>query len=262
MSARSGLLVIREMSRNASALVGIVHLSPAIAPVEGALYLVTLRQGQFEVASGPLGEGGLEPEQEGDVTAALLSRCWRGTSVPDTLTVRFLSAFPDSNGWVLYGASQQPLVELAPRDASGHAWLGIESGATSALGPVANGAGLSTAQLLSTLPVWPDAAGVPHVLPTMSQELRADYHEYSKLLARHGAGDITRAELESAVKTDPLLYRVHGFSVDFSYCQYLAQLSDAGGLPLHGVRSLAQYTADQARSLQIVQAASRMRPKP
>jgi hypothetical protein len=227
----SGRLMARELPNNQQVLVGVLHFPAAFQPKEGALYMALYSaEGKFNVIPSVI-ESDYPQECGGSMEGVLRSDCWRKTNMPGTLTVRFVEAFPESNGWTLYGPSNQMLFPPSSYH-RGHAFMEVTNGLVQPLPPVDGVHGISASQLLNRHVIWPDANGVLHEMPTNEARWRQAFYDHSVLQARLGAGEITQDEFNKAVLADPKVFQLRSFSRDERYLQYLVELRAAGGIQL------------------------------
>jgi hypothetical protein len=227
----SGRLMIRDTPEGGSAVVGVIHLPKDVAVEENTMYLLLLRNGRATLATYPLGVG-LPNELEGQgVGAALCAPIWLTTTDATAVCVRLLGAFPQANGWTVYGASSHALrPDPGMQSSRGDEWFDIRTGEIRSIEPPAPSAGAQPQQLLTNAPVWPDRHGEPHVLCQHSIEWRHHYFRLSQLQAEFGAGERSLDDLMKAIRNDPHLSRIHCGSPSREYAEFLATLRDAGGL--------------------------------
>lgn len=228
----SGRLAVRNFSSGASAVVGILHLPPEFIPEEGASYLMYLSDRGVALEPDQVGKP-LPAEYAGNsINNTLVGNFWHKTSVPGTLTVRFTSAFPDENGWTVYGAANQVLFPAERYSSTGHVWCNVRAGNVSQIEAPACDTGITAGQLVRDNVVWPNRAGVLYSLPDIDSAWRQPFLDYALVQARYGAGEISRDEMTSLVRADPKLFQVRSGMPDEQYCKYLALLREAGGIEL------------------------------
>jgi hypothetical protein len=226
----SGRLLARQLPEATEVLVGVVHLPADFVPKEGALYLAIYAEGRFYVTPSTIDDGLPDEIQGFGMENALRANCWRKTNAVGTLTVRFMEAFPEQNGWTLYGASNQPIFPPS-RYERGHAFFELDNGALNLLPAEENVHGHTMSQLLDSRAIWPDANGVMHSVPTHESAWRPVYHEYAVLRARVGAGEITREELHAAVAANERLSKIREYgNPDMAFYDFLAARHAAGDL--------------------------------
>lgn len=122
----SGRLLVRQLGSRGACIVGVLHFASHIQIQEGALYLLSVRNGHVMSHLEPLDDG-LRPEYFSSGVGDLLHNpIWRGTSIDGVVSVRFFKAFPESNGWAVFGAGQREFPLQA--DGIGHAWLNVKAG--------------------------------------------------------------------------------------------------------------------------------------
>jgi hypothetical protein len=250
--AVDGRLVVRNLPASASAMVGILEFPPEFVPEEDALYVASLRDGRFCIMDTRV-DNGVVPECSGmGINNILRESCWRGVAEDDMLTVRFIEAFPQSNRWTVFGASNKHLMTNAVADQVGQVWLSVCDRKLKQIEPVVSEFGMTLGQMLSSKPVWPDSKGVMHTLPVIESRWRQAYLEYSTLQARYGAKEISKQQLVDAVRADPALFAIRSLSVEDEFCRYLARLRDAGGLTLNRPFSADEVAKKDALIAQLI----------
>jgi hypothetical protein len=240
----SGRLLARQIPEGKEALVGVVHLPGEFVPNEGALYLAIYAGGRIYVTPSMIDPGPEEHIRSGGLENLLRANIWRKTNAVGTLTVRFMEAFPETNGWTIYGASNQPIFQPSLYE-RGHAFLEVSAGTLQTLPAPENLHGSTMSQILDSRALWPDAQGTLYALPSHEPKWRAAFHEYSVLRARVGAGELTKAELDKLVAADPDISAVKEFSnrPDMEFYHYLAALHAAGEL-----KPMRRMTAEELTS--------------
>jgi hypothetical protein len=248
----SGRIMARELANGKEAIVGVLHLPADFTPKEGALYLAMYgAEGTFHVIPSVI-DADLPEEYQGmGISAALEGSCWRKTNKPGTLTVRFVEAFPDSNGWSIYGAGNQQLLP-ADRFHRGHAFMELSHGTLHQLSAVDDANGHAMEQLLSQLPIWPDANGAPHTVPAMEARWRQAYYDMAVLRARFGAGELTEEQLREAMKADPKIAQISDHRIDREFCRYLAELRSIGALQLERPLTAVETKAREDLALPVL----------
>lgn len=226
----TGRIAIRSIDERHCAIVGIVHLPHEFQIQEGAAYLGSFLNGQC--AFGPrLLDSGIPEYLSGQgISVLLCERCWYPTPIQGTAAVRFLQAFPESNGWIVFGVSEQPLVKHEQLSNTGHAWFDIHNGTLKQIDAPAPDSGFTCGQLLTMQTVWPDVNGTLYSLPEMESAWREVYYQLSLLHAELGAGNISKSEFFERVNADQRLERIASRQIDMEFCKYLAHLNALGGL--------------------------------
>ena len=247
----SGRIVVRETGTHESLLLGILHFPAEFLVKETALYLLMVVGESVYVVDCPIDDGIPEQHQGNGVGYNLTDTIWRGTSVAGTLTARFLKAFPESNGWVVYGPSRKQVVPPT-QFVEGHAWMDVAHGKLTAIAPPFDARGESVAGILTSHPVWPDANNRVHTLPAMESAWRPVYLRHSLLLASLGAGEISQETFVETVRNDPQLFHIRHLSIDHGYSRYLAKLRELGGISERGVRTVAELERDNALAKQAI----------
>jgi len=234
----SGRLLIRHLAEGA-VLVGVLHLPPEVTIVEGAAY--ALRFDGCGVALAPEPVAGPLPVEHGwAVSDWLAGHAWFRSTDPMVLTVRFVAAFPESNGWVVCGATPWSLA-ASRRDAGGHSWSDVRDGVLTALEPPCDARGMAVAQVIAQVAVWPDAVGEPHRLSQVMSAWRPVLLQLHQLLAQAGRGVLTLAQARERIHEDQALRHVGAGALDPTYCRYLALLEDRVGLRLDAPEPSTAY---------------------
>lgn len=234
-----GRLMIRETGGNAFALVGVLHFPPAFDVKESASYVLMFIGDRIEVVDSVIDEGLPEEAVGNGIAYAFQRPCWRTTRAAGTMTVRFFQAWPETNGWVVFGPSALPLIPALFFDRS-HAWLDVAEGCFCSYKAPFDATGEGIASTLNAHAVWPDVHGDPFAVPTMESEWRPVYLRQSQLYARLGAGEITMEEFRETIRVDAQLFQIRSLSPDMEYARYLVRLRECGGLVQAGVRSAAE----------------------
>lgn len=213
----AGRLCIR-INDGGSMVIGLMHLPAAMEIIEGAAYVLQMLDGAVSLG-GRLDEGLPVELVDAGVTHLMTSPVWRDSTDPSVLIVRFFEAFPETNSWTMFGATRHRLpVEL---DGSGHGWLDVASGGITAISAPVDARGRAIGQLLSSCAIWPHLDGKRYSLPQLAIPTRHRYLQRSHLIARLGAGEITREEYEAALRASPELLALQGPSVDAQYARFL-----------------------------------------
>lgn len=228
----SGRLAVRSFSSGASAVVGVLHLPQQFVPQEGASYLMWLSENGIALEPHKVGEPLPDMYACSGINATLTGNFWHKTNQPGTLTVRFTAAFPEENGWTVYGAANQPLFGPERFSTTGHVWCDVKGGRVDQIDAPIRDTGMTAGQLVRDYVVWPNRQGVLHTLPDIESGWRQAYVDHAMLQARFGAGEITRSEMTDLVRADPKLFEIRSLSVDEHYCKYLARLREAGGIEI------------------------------
>lgn len=242
ISPDAGRLCVRSVSQG-SILVGLVYLPPAFVPIEGVSYLAILTDTTVAISPRALDGGLPEDYQSYGVGGLLKCPIWNKTSSADARVVRFIQAFPDHNGWVIYGPSHHSLPDTHPT----HQWQDIrEGGKLNPIEPPLDAAGMGVGGLLTVDPVWPHVNGQLYTLSQISSVYRPHYHRYHQLLAQ-SVHDTDVAEcLQKTIASDPYLCEINTGRVDPGYAKFLAALSDQGLLTEDGPRSETEVASRSA----------------
>lgn len=244
---RGGQICIRALAHS-SALVGVVQLPQQFVPIEGQAHLLIEDAGVLNVVPHALDQGVPKGMESYGVNDLMRQAIWRVTAVPSPRVVRFIQAFPESNHWVVFGPSAHSLGANAPS----HQWFRLgEAGQIQPIEAPGEARGLTLGQILTTLPVWPNAVGVLHSVPEINTVWRGHQHRYRQLLAQSTRDPELDRTLEATLQKDPELSQLHVGRVDRDYCAYLAALEDRGELQPDRPRSVAElaHRQEQARRL-------------
>ena len=222
----SGRWVERHVAQG-RAMVGVLHLPPAFVVQEGVGYLLEHVGDRLHLYPTPVADR-LSPQHMatgvGDLVCAPI---WPKTSTPNAWVVRLFEAFPDSNGWVVFGPSAHTLPEALP-----HTWHELKDGRIARMAqPESFANGLSLGQLLTTLPVWPDGDGVLHTVPQLSKPARRaflDYHQ--KVVAADPKTQSAADALIVRLHQDPRLSHVLPHRLELDFCAFLVERAAAGAL--------------------------------
>ena len=234
-----------------AAIVGIAFFPQSFRIVEGAAYLMSLRDGHMGVYDQPLDDGIPAEHVAAGASNLLTSHVWYRTGHTLMTTVRFLEAFPEENGWVVVSASDVAL-PLGQQDEAGHAWFDLGgAGELHQVAAPAEARGAAMGQMLTQFPVWPGPGGHCYSLPQIESTWRADFLRNAKLCAQVGRGELDIPGYRAQVRSDKRLLWLVAFDPDREYCRYLAALEAAGGLELDGPRT-AQAHEDRERMSQRV----------
>ncbi|ABO59905.1 hypothetical protein LA345_39775 (plasmid) [Burkholderia vietnamiensis] len=243
----SGRLVVRHAD-SGQVLLGVLCLPEAFAVEEGAAYVLMMAGGQVSVVDQKI-DSGLPREVSGfGIDSYLRHACWRATSVPGTLAVRFLRAFGET-GYVVFGPSQNAIVDEQLFNRS-HAWFDVIDGELRSLDAPFDACGSACSQLLNSNVVWPDPSGTLHALPTHQSTWRPVYLQHALLMASLGAGEITEEAFIETVRADPRLFHIRSLSIDKEYAKYLARLRQLNGICEAGPKTADQYQRTMALAQQ------------
>jgi len=245
-SPKSGRLLVRQTPNHCAALVGVLHFPAEFAIAECAAYLMVMHEGRIVVATDRLDEGLPDHLKGSGISGLLRAEAWYRCRTPSAMTVRFLQAFPESNGWIVAAALAQepPNVEF---DSTGHAWFDVTVGALRELSPPVDMRGLSIGQALTQNPVWPDGEGRPHSVPQIESLARQAYLRFNTLLARHGAGELSETQVREAFDLDTdLISHIGYYRIDKPYCKYLAGLAALGLLKLDAPLTAEEFEEREA----------------
>ncbi|WP_186214795.1 hypothetical protein [Burkholderia gladioli] len=234
----SGRLMIRETA-DAFALVGVLHFPAEFEIKESASYVLMMLGDHIEVVPNVIDDG-LPADMVGNgIGYAIQAQCWRRTRAAGTLTVRFFKAFPESNGWVVFGPSMLPIVSMDHFNRS-HAWLDVSAGKFFGIQAPFDAVGEAIASTLTSYAVWPDVRGDLYAVPAIESAWRPVYLRHALLLADLGAGETSLDEFREAIREDREVFQIRQLSPDMNYARYLARLRDRGGVIEIGVRSVAE----------------------
>jgi hypothetical protein len=250
-SPASGRLCRRAL-REGEAIVGVLHFPCDVDIQEGAAYLLIQAGSALTMVRQPLELGLPEHLQSYGAGDLLRAPIWRQSNIPGGIMVRFIAAFPENNGWAVYGASNQ---SPGP-DAPDHAWFDVGSpGTANPIDAPLEASGLAMSQLL-TSPVWPDASGAIHSLSQLQSPWRRHYHDYHLLLASAARDETISAQLEARVAKHPRFAQLNIGRINRNYCAYLAELEYRGELVVDGPMSAAVCAHREELSAQILKEAA------
>lgn len=246
-------LLVRQL-REGAALVGLAFFPKEMCIKEGAAYLLSLRAGRMEVITQALDDGIPEECAAYGLSGLLNAPVWYRTTHPEFVTVRFVAAFPDQNGWSFAGASTAAIPNV-DADSSGHAWFDVTSG-SGHLQPIeapVDAMGMALAQTLTQCAVWPSLDGALYSVPQIEAEWRPDFLRNAKLLASVGRGEMAATDYYQTVRGDRRLRQVASWGeVDRDYCKYLARLETLGGLALMAPSRQDELQAREALASRVV----------
>lgn len=227
--ALSGRFMARAAQDNNAFMVGVLRFPSDFIPVESALYLLSTYANTVSVSNAPVGDVLADDLQGNGVTNTLTDKCWAGTKLPATMTVRFIKAFPDENAWTVYGAANQDILPGHGLDKTTGIWCDITKGRWRVIDAPAVTTGLTASLILRNLFVWPNRYGVLHNLPDIESAWRSAYHEHSLLLSCYGKKRLTKTEVQEIVATNSRIAKVYS-GIDEQFCAYLAALEALGGI--------------------------------
>lgn len=253
IAPNSGRILVRHPAEG-SVLVGVLHFPEHVAIVEGAAYALVFDGTHIYLHPHQVGET-LRTDEFGWAMSDWLSgRCWFRAPDPTTITVRFITAFPESNGWAVCGVSTNRL-PASPLDDGGHGWWDVAAGRATPIAPLCQGRGMAVAQFLTTVAVWPNAAGQLHTVSQVLSDVRPPLLSYHQLLARVGRGEVTVAQARQVIRDTPALFAVGAGSVDEDYCRFLAMLEQHAGLRLDDPMTAAERSVRDGLSARAYAAA-------
>lgn len=231
----------RRAVQQGSALVGVVHLPASFVPREGVAYLWHQDAGTVGVLPEPLDDGLSLSAQAVGVGDLVRQPTWRTPVDPAVHPVRFLAAFPETNGWVVVGPSPHPVDPQQPD----HQWWDIgEQGRMKAVEAPPECNGMALGQILTEHAVWPDRQGVLHTVSQLFSPWRQHLLNYQRLLAQAARDPAVSAELEQTVARSPVFSQLSIGRIDRDYCRYLANREDRGLLRIDGPQSESNRAAE------------------
>jgi hypothetical protein len=246
-------VLVRQLHEGA-ALVGLAFFQKEMRIKEGAAYLLSLRAGRMEVVTQALDDGIPDECAAYGLSGLLNAPVWYRTTHPEFVTVRFIAAFPDQNGWSFAGASAAAIPNINA-DSSGHAWLDV-AGGDGRLQPIdapVDARGMALAQTLTQCAIWPSLEGALYSLPQIEAEWRPDFLRNARLLASVGRGEMEPADYTQTVRGDRRLQQVASWGeVDRDYCKYLARLEALGGLTAMAPSRQDELQAREALASRVV----------
>lgn len=247
----SGRLLVRQLGSRGACIVGVLHFASHIQIQEGALYLLSVRNGHVMSHLEPLDDG-LRPEYFSSGVGDLLHNpIWRGTSIDGVVSVRFFKAFPESNGWAVFGAGQREFPLQA--DGIGHAWLNVKAGRCTEITAPASAHGEAIGSMLTNFPVWPNAHDEMHTLPGLHSQVRPHFDRHSGLLASLGRNEITQDQYIETVRGDDDLREVAPYcKPDPDYARFVALMHARGMTSATEPQSALVFAARKAAADQCV----------
>ena len=246
----AGRIVLRRISDRAGFILGALRLPTHFKILESAGYPFVLASTGLRVFNPPFDMGSPAEIDGWGIDASLQSRTWPAFAAsPELMMVRFLSAFPSENVRTVYGATRCLPV---PADAV-DTWFDItKHGELRKLRTPADGTGLTGAQLLTQLCVWPDAHGTLHCLPQHPSRWRPVYLRLCELTASVGEGALGEGEYYRLVRRDTELSRAAPLHLDREYAKYLARLKAEGGLEIASPMTSEERHTREARATRIL----------
>lgn len=247
----SGRLLIRQLGPRGACIVGVMHFAGHIKIHEGAMYLLSVRNGHVLADLDPLDDGIQPAHLSAGVGSLLGYPIWRGTSIDGVVSVRFFRAFPESNGWAVFGAGQREFPLQA--DEIGHAWLDVKAGRCTEITAPANAQGEAIGSMLTNFPVWPNAHSEMHTLPGLHSQVRPHFDRHSVLLASLGRNEITQDQYIETVRGDDDLREVAPYcKPDPVYARFVALMHAKGMTGATEPQSAAVFAARKAAADQCV----------
>lgn len=223
----SGRLLIRQLGCQGACIVGVLNFAQDVQIQEGAMYLLSVRNGHVMAHMHALDEGIDTNYIFAGVGDLLRCPIWRGTSTEGVVAVRFFKAFPNTNGWSVFGAGQHEFPLQA--DDAGHAWIDVDGGQYLAIDDPAPARGEAIGSMLSSFAVWPNAAGKLYSLPSLHSQVRPHFERNSALLASLGRGEISADEYIQTVRNDSDLRETAPYgNPDMEYARFVARMHARG----------------------------------
>ena len=195
-------------------LVGLLHFDPSVEIEEEAAYVAVLDAGRVYISRQKV-DGPLDRDHAWSVGDVLTQEVWRQTTDARALVVRFIKAFPDDNGWTVFGPSLHPMP--TPND---HHWWDVGSGGRLTVSDGPDTAGFAIGQVLNSLPLWRNRDGVEHVLHTGPSWTGPLYDRAHRLMALSETSDALRNNLKDLLRSDPQLKKIYA-NTDRMFCQSL-----------------------------------------
>jgi hypothetical protein len=253
VSPISGRIVMRLLADGSGSLLGTLRFAQGVDIAESAGYLFSPRDTGSRLYRQPYDAGLPEGVEGYGINHALTQPHWPVfLGARDLMLVRFVAAFPADNVWAVYGAAKNLAVPSSHFE-PGHIWFDVGSqGKLHGIPAPAEGNGLSCAQLLTQLCVWPDAAGRLHCLAQHPRAWRTDYLELAELTAQVGEGCLSEMNFFHRVRAKPRLQRTAPLRVDMDYARYLVHLKAKDGLQLSGPMTAEQMARQDALSKRIL----------
>lgn len=246
---QGGRLVRRAVS-DGSAWAGVLHLPLDFVPEEGRAYACQITPAGLALS--PIPVSGPLTEQEITYGAGdLLTRpIWPRPAVPEAMSVRFLSAFPESNVWTVFGPSP---VQVESQAAS-HVWFDIgPTGQLTEIEAPYDAQGEGFGQLLTNHAVWPGRKGELYSVPQIHSATRPHYLAYHQLLAQAGRDPDISDTLEDTIARHPVFRHFSVGQIDRMFCAFLAQMEDEGLLEIDRPYSGQEIKERERNTLRVLE---------
>lgn len=250
----SGRLCFRELQCGVAA-VGVVTLAPGFPANETDCFLL-VRPAGGSWALMPLEGAQRQPlgvmEQSWGLGNLFTSRVWPTPTQAQALPVRLVQAFPDTNTWTVaavspFGFSEiQAAAELPSSPAGDHHWFDVRNGAAEALDAPFDARGMAMGQLLNQQPVWPNAEGQFHTVPTLASDWCQHFYRYHQRLIEGARNGETHEQVQQALRNDPHLQWCASSVADPVFVSYLEALDSMGALEVERPRTVAENQARYA----------------
>lgn len=250
----SGRLCFRELQSGVAA-VGVVTLAPDFPANETDCFLLV------RPPAGPWAlmdlEGSqrhpLEPmKQSWGLGNLFTSQVWPTPTQAQALPVRLVQAFPDTNTWTVaavspFGFSEiQAAAELPSSPAGDHHWFDVRNGVAEVLDAPFDARGMAMGQLLNQQPVWPNAEGQFHTVPTLASDWCQHFYRYHQRLIEGARNGESQDQLRTFFSQDPHLQWCYSSVQDPVFVSYLEALDSMGALEVERPRTVAENQARYA----------------
>lgn len=250
----SGRLCFRELQSGVAA-VGVVTLAPDFPANETDCFLLV------RPPAGPWALMGLEGSQRHPLEPMkqswglgnlFTSQVWPTPTQAQALPVRLVQAFPDTHTWTVAAVSPfsfpdiQAAADLPPTSGQDHHWFDVRNGVVEALEAPFDARGMAMGQLLNQQPVWPNAQGQFHTVPTLASDWCQHFHRYHKRLIEGARNGESQEQTQQALRSDPHLQWCTSTAADPMFVSYLEALDSLGALEVERPRTVEENQARYA----------------
>ncbi|WP_347990071.1 hypothetical protein [Methylomonas sp. AM2-LC] len=158
---KKGQIFQRKLPGGQFLIVGLCFFSKhSFVPNENYSYIALFNDTQNASVSGfELSKKKPEDYSISDVNCLLKQQIWHATNFEYTGCVRFIPAFEEENGFIVFGASVHPFLETQ----NDEAWFSVENGLIDELPSLVKTQG-SSASCILRMPVWPSINGKKYAL--------------------------------------------------------------------------------------------------
>lgn len=247
----SGRLLIRQLGCQGACIVGVLNFAQDVQIQEGAMYLLSVRNGHVMAHLQALDDGIDADNIFASAGDLLRNPIWRGTSIEGVVAVRFFKAFPNTNGWAVFGAGQHEFPLLA--DEGGHAWIDVTGGQYLAIAAPASARGEAIGSMLSGHAVWPNGSGELYTLPNLHSQVRPHFERNSALLASLGRGEVSADHYVQTVRNDRYLREVAPYGrPDMDFARFVAHMHARGMAGATDPQSVELFARREAVTMECI----------